>query len=90
MSEPEATDESEQSLRRVRKFYQIAAEREWQRLEQPNDGALEFAVTRHGSESSFPPHRPAYSTSAVDPGATHSGSPASVIASRSLIFRPTS
>ena len=44
MSEPESTDESERSLRRVRKFYQIASEREWQRLEQPNDGALEFAV----------------------------------------------
>jgi ubiquinone/menaquinone biosynthesis C-methylase UbiE len=41
----EATkDESEQSLRRVRKFYEISAEREWQRLEQPNDGELEFAI----------------------------------------------
>lgn len=44
MSEPGTKDESEVSLRRVRKFYEIAAEREWQRLEQPTDGELEFAV----------------------------------------------
>jgi SAM-dependent methyltransferase len=55
MSEPGTTDESEQSLRRVRKFYQIAAEREWQRLEQPNDGALEFAVHKAWIGKFLPP-----------------------------------
>jgi len=37
-------DEREQTLRRVRKFYSISAEREWTRLEQPHDGRIEFAV----------------------------------------------
>ena len=55
MSQSEITDESEQSLRRVRKFYQIASEREWQRLEQPNDGALEFAVHKAWIGKFLPP-----------------------------------
>ena len=55
MSEPESTDESERSLRRVRKFYEIASEREWQRLEQPNDGALEFAVHKAWIGKFLPP-----------------------------------
>lgn len=55
MSPDGTTDESEQSLRRVRKFYQIAAEREWQRLEQPNDGELEFAVHRAWISKFLPP-----------------------------------
>jgi ubiquinone/menaquinone biosynthesis C-methylase UbiE len=37
-------DERERALRRVRKFYSIAAEREWMRLEQPHDGRVEYAV----------------------------------------------
>ena len=37
-------DERERALRRVRRFYSIAAEREWMRLEHPTDGRLEFAV----------------------------------------------
>jgi ubiquinone/menaquinone biosynthesis C-methylase UbiE len=45
MSAEEAPrDERERALRRVRKFYSIAAEREWMRLEHPTDGRLEFAV----------------------------------------------
>jgi len=55
VSETGTQDESEQSLRRVRKFYQIAAEREWQRLEQPNDGELEFAVHKAWIERFLPP-----------------------------------
>ena len=38
------TDERERALGRVRRFYSIAAEREWNRLDQPHDGRLEFAV----------------------------------------------
>jgi ubiquinone/menaquinone biosynthesis C-methylase UbiE len=37
-------DERERALRRVRRFYSIAAEREWMRLENPVDGRVEFAV----------------------------------------------
>lgn len=45
MSAEEAPkDERERALRRVRKFYSIAAEREWMRLEHPTDGRIEFAV----------------------------------------------
>ncbi len=45
MSAEEAPrDERERGLRRVRKFYSIAAEREWMRLEHPTDGRVEFAV----------------------------------------------
>jgi ubiquinone/menaquinone biosynthesis C-methylase UbiE len=50
-----AKDESERSLRRVRRFYQIAAEREWQRLEQPTDGELEFAVHKAWIAKFLPP-----------------------------------
>jgi ubiquinone/menaquinone biosynthesis C-methylase UbiE len=55
MNAQDARDESERSLRRVRKFYQIAAEREWQRLEQPNDGELEFAVHKAWIARFLPP-----------------------------------
>jgi ubiquinone/menaquinone biosynthesis C-methylase UbiE len=48
-------DESERSLRRVRKFYEISAEREWQRLEQPTDGELEFAVHKAWMAKFLPP-----------------------------------
>jgi ubiquinone/menaquinone biosynthesis C-methylase UbiE len=44
MSEERPKDERERALRRVRKFYSIAAEREWMRLEHPTDGRVEFAV----------------------------------------------
>lgn len=39
-------DSRERSYRRIRKFYEISAEREWGRLEQPVDGRLEFAVNK--------------------------------------------
>lgn len=39
-------DERERSVRRVRKFYEISAQREWQRLEHPTQGALEFAINK--------------------------------------------
>lgn len=55
MTEIETQEESEHSLRRVRKFYQIAAEREWQRLEQPNDGELEFAIHKAWIARFLPP-----------------------------------
>lgn len=34
----------EKALRRIRRFYSISAEREWERLERPVDGSLEFAI----------------------------------------------
>ncbi|HEV8574133.1 MAG TPA: class I SAM-dependent methyltransferase [Dehalococcoidia bacterium] len=55
MSEAEIKDESERSLRRVRKFYEISAEREWRRLEQPTDGELEFAVHKAWIGKFLPP-----------------------------------
>jgi len=41
-----STDERDQSIRRVRKFYEISAQREWERLEHPTQGALEFAINK--------------------------------------------
>ena len=46
MSEPGTKDEYEESLRRIRKFYHISAQREWERLEHPTQGALEFAINK--------------------------------------------
>lgn len=43
MSAGETLDR-ERAMKRVRRFYSISAEREWERLERPVDGALEFAV----------------------------------------------
>ena len=43
-AEPASEDPRERTLRRVRRFYSISAEREWARLDQPVDGRLEFAV----------------------------------------------
>jgi len=40
------TSEHEKSMRRVRRFYQISAQREWERLEHPTQGALEFAINK--------------------------------------------
>ncbi len=56
MSEGEAPrDEREHGLRRVRRFYGIAAEREWDRLDQPRDGRLEFAVHKAWIGRFLPP-----------------------------------
>jgi 2-polyprenyl-3-methyl-5-hydroxy-6-metoxy-1,4-benzoquinol methylase len=38
--------EHEKSIRRVRRFYEISAQREWERLEHPTQGALEFAINK--------------------------------------------
>src|SRR3989441_11943521 len=38
--------EHEKSIRRVRRFYQLSAQREWERLEHPTQGALEFAINK--------------------------------------------
>jgi len=46
MSAGDVRDESEASLRRVRKFYHISAQREWERLDHPTQGALEFAINK--------------------------------------------
>jgi ubiquinone/menaquinone biosynthesis C-methylase UbiE len=48
-------DEREHNLRRVRRFYGIAAEREWARLEQPLDGRIEFAVHKAWIGRFLPP-----------------------------------
>jgi ubiquinone/menaquinone biosynthesis C-methylase UbiE len=45
MTEAQAS-EREKSVRRVRRFYEISAQREWERLEHPTQGALEFAINK--------------------------------------------
>ncbi len=55
MSEARASDERDRTERRVRRFYSIAAEREWGRLEQPHDGRLEFAVHKAWMAKFLPP-----------------------------------
>ncbi len=40
------TSKHENSIRRVRRFYQISDQREWERLEHPTQGALEFAINK--------------------------------------------
>src|SRR5881409_4340794 len=48
-------DQRARSLRRVKRFYGISAEREWGRLEQPHDGRLEFAVHKSWIGRNLPP-----------------------------------
>src|SRR2546422_2084037 len=48
-------DPRERTLRRVRKFYSISAEREWMRLEHPTEGRLEFAVHKAWIGRFLPP-----------------------------------
>ena len=55
MSDAEPQDSGERAIRRVRRFYGIAAEREWARLEQPHDGRLEFAVHKAWIGRFLPP-----------------------------------
>jgi ubiquinone/menaquinone biosynthesis C-methylase UbiE len=45
----------ERGLRRVKRFYSISAEREWNRLEQPVDGRLEFTVHKAWIGRFLPP-----------------------------------
>jgi ubiquinone/menaquinone biosynthesis C-methylase UbiE len=40
----------------VRAYYASFGEREWARLENPDDGAVEYAITRHVLETFLPPH----------------------------------
>jgi ubiquinone/menaquinone biosynthesis C-methylase UbiE len=42
----EGASKREKSIRRVRRFYEISAQREWERLEHPTQGALEFAINK--------------------------------------------
>jgi ubiquinone/menaquinone biosynthesis C-methylase UbiE len=56
MSDAEQSkDDRERALRRVRRFYSIAAEREWNRLDQPHDGRIEFAVHKAWIGRYLPP-----------------------------------
>jgi ubiquinone/menaquinone biosynthesis C-methylase UbiE len=55
MTEQSTTDERERTYRRIRRFYQIAAEREWNRLDQPIDGRLEFEVHKAWISRYLPP-----------------------------------
>ena len=55
MTGAEAQDPGERAIRRVRRFYGIAADREWARLEQPHDGRLEFAVHKTWIGRFLPP-----------------------------------
>jgi ubiquinone/menaquinone biosynthesis C-methylase UbiE len=42
---------------RVRRFYEISAQREWERLEHPTQGALEFAINKAWIAKFLPPFR---------------------------------
>ena len=55
MTDAAPADAHEKSFRRVKRFYSIATEREWERLAQPHEGALEFAVNRAWIERYLPP-----------------------------------
>ena len=44
MTDAEPKDERERTHRRIKRFYSISAEREWNRLIHPTDGHLEFTV----------------------------------------------
>jgi 2-polyprenyl-3-methyl-5-hydroxy-6-metoxy-1,4-benzoquinol methylase len=46
VNDDKPSEERERAYRRIRRFYSISAEREWERLERPIDGRLEFAVHR--------------------------------------------
>jgi len=48
-------DERERTLRRVKRFYEISAQREWERLEHPTQGRLEFAVNKAWIGRFLPP-----------------------------------
>ncbi len=54
-AEPPPKDERERSQRRVRRFYKISAQREWERLERVNQGALEFVVNKAWIAKFLPP-----------------------------------
>lgn len=54
-AEPPPKDERERSQRRLRRFYKISAQREWDRLERVNQGALEFAVNKAWIAKLLPP-----------------------------------
>ncbi len=52
----EATSEDRgRAVRRIKRYYQISAEREWERLERPDQGALEFAVNKAWISRHLPP-----------------------------------
>jgi 2-polyprenyl-3-methyl-5-hydroxy-6-metoxy-1,4-benzoquinol methylase len=55
MSEAVEHDERERSRRRVKRFYEISAQREWERLEHPTQGALEFAISKAWISKFLPP-----------------------------------
>jgi ubiquinone/menaquinone biosynthesis C-methylase UbiE len=48
-------DPTERNLRRVKRFYSISAEREWDRLDQPTDGRIEFLVHKAWIGRYLPP-----------------------------------
>jgi len=54
-AEEQPENASERGLRRVKRFYSISAEREWNRLDQPVDGRLEFAVHKAWIGRFLPP-----------------------------------
>jgi ubiquinone/menaquinone biosynthesis C-methylase UbiE len=55
MSAEPTADERERGYRRIRRFYKIAADREWNRLDQPIDGRLEFEVHKAWISRFLPP-----------------------------------
>ena len=54
-TEDSPQDERHRSQRRVRRFYQISAQREWERLVTVRQGALEFAVNKAWIGKYLPP-----------------------------------
>src|SRR3990172_3254562 len=54
-NEQGSEDPRERAQRRVKRFYSISAEREWERLEHPTQGALEFAINKAWIARHLPP-----------------------------------
>ena len=55
MSGEKKYDERERAQYKVKRYYSISAQREWERLTQPEQGSLEFAVNKAWIEKFLPP-----------------------------------
>ncbi len=54
-AEEQPEDQRERARRRIKRFYSISAEREWERLTRPFDGRLEFAINKAWIGRFLPP-----------------------------------
>jgi hypothetical protein len=71
MSDDDGGDQRERALRRIRRFYSISAQREWERLERPVDGRLEYDVHRAWIGRFLPARGSRIWTSGAVQGAEH-------------------